>query len=181
MEDPRLLFEERVFSDKCRQRSRKLFRGADSCGIFLFFPFFFFWRGTKINYVLRLITLIFDLEGNWEWTVWTLSPRALVSNFRRLRSWKFPEDWRVSLQENGSEGRVQHRPWNKERKVHRREGLSHCRWLFESIIIIKKHFRETVWIILWNLRLIVAIFQFGPRKNQRCPSTEPRVDENLIF
>lgn len=62
MEDPRLHFEERLFKDKCRQRSRKLFRGADSCGIFLFF----FLRGMKINYVSCLITLIFNLEGNWE-------------------------------------------------------------------------------------------------------------------
>lgn len=143
MEDPRLHFEERLFNDKCRQRSRKLFRGADSCGIFLFF----FLRGMKINYVSCLITLIFNLEGNWgepDWScffhlcwsvVWTLRPRCssfkLSEPFGCLRSWKFPEDWRVSWQENGSEGRVQHRPWNKVRKVHRGEGLSHCRWLFE--------------------------------------------------
>lgn len=44
-------------------------RGAESCLeelIVVAFFVFFFLRGMKINYVSCLITLIFNLEGNWE-------------------------------------------------------------------------------------------------------------------
>lgn len=49
-------------------------RGAESCLeelIVVAFFVFFFLRGMKINYVSCLITLIFNLEGNWGEPDWS--------------------------------------------------------------------------------------------------------------